>query len=53
MQKKLIDQMVDSALDGKGITSQQALKLESFPARSWIIFLKVQIAYVIDLKEMT
>ena len=30
MQKKLIDQMVDSALDGKGITSQQALKLESF-----------------------
>jgi len=30
MQKNLIDQMVDSALDGKGITSQQALKIESF-----------------------
>ena len=30
MRKELIEQMVDSALDGKGITSQQALELESF-----------------------
>ena len=30
MRKNLIDQMVDAALDGKGITSEQALKLESF-----------------------
>ena len=30
MRKELIEQMVDSALDGRGITSQQALELESF-----------------------
>ena len=30
MRKGLIEQMVDSALDGEGITSQQALELESF-----------------------
>ena len=30
MRKKLIEQIVDSALEGKGVTREQALKLESF-----------------------